>query len=173
MEKLLGLVVATLLTAASAAAQEPAMPPSHMHHLGQDSAFTSMQARGKMVMGVDQSASTHHFDSLPDGGRIELQANGDDTVALRAIRRHLRGIARAFAAGDFSSPMLVHAEKVPGTGVMAERRASLRYTYNDVPRGGAVRIRTRDPQALAAVHEFLAFQRKEHRASGTTMPGHE
>ncbi len=66
----------------------------------------------------------------------------------------------------------MHDQKVPGTGVLAERRHSLRYTYSDVPRGGEVRITTHDARALAAVHEFLAFQRKEHHAGGMTMPEH-
>jgi hypothetical protein len=38
-----------------------------------------------------------------------------------------------------------------------------------------VRITTTDPAALAAVHEFLAFQRADHRAAGhegMTHAGH-
>jgi hypothetical protein len=174
MEKRLAVVVAaTLIAAGGARAQQPATAPGRMHQHGGDTAFAGMQARGKTVMGVDQYASVHHFDSLPDGGRIELQASGDDTAAVRAIRRHLRGIAHAFAGGDFSSPALVHAQQVPGARVMAARRRWLRYTYGDVPRGGAVRIVTRDSSALAAVHEFLAFQRREHHAGGMVMPGRD
>jgi hypothetical protein len=33
-----------------------------------------------------------------------------------------------------------------------------------LPGGGEVRIRTASPAALAAIHEFLAFQRMDHRA---------
>lgn len=164
------VVLATVLGAGSAFAQESGMPAGHMHQHGQDSAFAAMQARGKVVMGVDQYASTHRFDSLRDGGRIELRAKGNDPAGIEAIRAHLRGIARAFAAGDFSSPMAVHERAVPGAAVMAGRRGVLRYAYRDVARGGEVRIFTRDPQALAAVHEFLAFQRASHRAGGRAGP---
>jgi len=164
------VVLATVVGAGSAFAQEPGMPAGHMHPHAQDSAFAAMQARGKVVMGVDQYASTHRFDSLRDGGRIELRAKGNDPAAIGAIRAHLRGIARAFAAGDFTAPMAVHEQTVPGTAVMAARRLALRYAYRDLPRGGEVRIVTRDPQALAAVHEFLAFQRSGHRAGGRAMP---
>ncbi len=169
--KLLSVALAMGLAAVSAQAQEPGMPAGHMHHHGQDSAFAAMQGRGKAVMGVDQYASTHRFDSLRDGGRIQLQADAGDTAAVAAIRRHLRGIARAFAAGDFSSPGKVHAQQVPGTAVLAARRTTLTYTYRDLPRGGEVRIRSRDPQAVAAVHEFLAFQRREHHAAGRAPAG--
>ena len=117
-------------------------------------------------MGVDQYASLHHFDNLRDGGRIQLQAKAGDAKATATIRAHLRGIARSFAAGDFSDPMAVHARAVPGTAVMAAKKDGVRYTYRDLPRGGEVRIRSADPEAVRAVHEFLAFQRGDHRSPG-------
>jgi hypothetical protein len=55
---------------------------------------------------------------------------------------------------------------VSGTRIMAEKRAAITYTYADLPRGGEVRIRTADPAALKAVHDFMAFQRGDHRAGG-------
>src|SRR5690349_12590668 len=70
-----------------------------------DTAFTSLQERGRAVMGVDQYASVHRFDDLPEGGRIELTTSPLDTSSVAIIRRHLTGIAEAFAAGDFSDPM--------------------------------------------------------------------
>ncbi|MGH7129185.1 MAG: hypothetical protein ACREIV_11505, partial [Planctomycetaceae bacterium] len=38
-----------------------------------DSTFADLQSRGHAAMGVDQYTSTHFFQPLPDGGRIELQ----------------------------------------------------------------------------------------------------
>jgi hypothetical protein len=134
-----------------------------------DTGFAALQARGKIGMGVDQYTSKHRFDDLPDGGRIELQADPADTAGVRTIREHLRGIAQAFAAGDFRTPGFVHAGEVPGTAVMAARREHLRYDFGALPGGGEVRIRTDDPEALKAVHSFLAFQRGEHHAGGTSM----
>ncbi|HEU4699368.1 MAG TPA: hypothetical protein VFS40_09315 [Gemmatimonadales bacterium] len=143
-----------------------------MHHGGMhaaDSGFAALQARGQTAMGVDQYTSTHRFDDLPDGGRIELQRDPADTAGVRTIRAHLQTIARAFAAGDFTTPEFVHARAVPpGTDVMAARRDRIRYAFAPLPGGGAVRITTRDPEALRAVHAFLAFQRGDHRAGGTT-----
>jgi hypothetical protein len=100
---------------------------------------------------------------LPDGGRIVLERDVDDTAGVRAIRAHLRGIARAFAAGDFSASAAVHAMAVPGTAVMRSRHRAIRYEFRELPRGGEVRIVTRDSAAVRAVHEFLAFQRADHR----------
>jgi hypothetical protein len=126
-----------------------------------------MQARGEHVMGVDQYTSAHVFEDLPDGGRVILdRADAADTAAIATIRTHMRDIQAAFRAGDFTKPFAVHAQTVPGTAVMTQRRAAIRYEVSDRPRGGEVRIATSDPVAVAAIHEFLAFQREQHHAVG-------
>jgi hypothetical protein len=128
--------------------------------------FAELQERGRVAMGVDQYTSTHLFDALPDGGRIALQRNADDPAGVATIRQHLRDIAAAFAAGDFRIPGFVHAGEVPGTDVMARKRERIRYTYSDLPRGGELRLTTDDAEAVGAIHEFMAFQRLDHRAGG-------
>ena len=132
-------------------------------HSPADTSFAHMQERGKMAMGVDQYTSEHQFVDLPDGGRIELQRESSDTAGVHTIREHLKGIARAFAAGNFSTPGFVHAEQVPGTAIMRKERAAIQYRFEPLPGGGDVRIISRDNTAIKAVHEFLAYQRREHR----------
>ena len=128
--------------------------------------FSAMQTRGEHVMGVNQYTSAHVFEDLPDGGRILLErADPADTAAIRTIRAHMHDIAEAFRAGDFTKPFEVHAQAVPGTDVMRAKRTAIRYEPGDLPRGGEVRIKTADPAAIAAVHEFLAFQRSAHHAA--------
>jgi len=128
-----------------------------------DSAFAALQGRGQMAMGVDQYASVHHFDLLPNGGRIALQMKDGDSLATAQIRAHLKLIQHAFEAGDFSTPQFVHMRAMPGTGVMAARRAWIKYAYNDLPRGAEVRITTSDREALEAIRRFMAAQRGDHR----------
>ena len=120
-----------------------------------------------MAMGVDQYTSAHVFEDTPDGGRVVLdRAAADDSAGVTTIRAHMRDIAAAFARGDFAIPGFVHAREVPGTAAMAARRDAITYTPVDRPRGGELRIASRDPEAVRAVHEFLAFQRRDHRAAG-------
>jgi len=159
----IGATLALCLLASRADAQKPTRGHDSTSH---DTAFSAMQQRGRMAMGVDQYTSTHHFDALPDGGRIELQRDLDDSAGTAQIRAHLREIARAFKSGDFSTPAMVHLREVPGTKVMAEKRDVITYEVRDLPRGGEVRIRTADADARRAIHEFMAFQRSEHHASG-------
>jgi hypothetical protein len=72
----------------------------------------------------------------------------------------------AFGAGDFSMPMFIHMQTVPGASVMAARHELITYTESDLPNGGQLRITTTDSAALDAIHQFLAFQRREHHAAG-------
>jgi len=132
-----------------------------------DSGFAQMQSRGKLAMGVDQYTSTHRFDDLPDGGRIELQRDSTDTAGVRTIREHLSGIARQFAEGNFDNPAFVHAGNVPGSDIMRAKRSVIRYRFHPLPGGGEVRITSHDSQAVAAIHQFLAYQRREHHATGS------
>jgi len=162
-----------MLPGASLLAQDSSQAGhAHMDHAAHhpspaaDSGFAALQQRGAVYMGVDQSKAAHRFDALPDGGRIELQSTTGDSADVAAIRRHFQMIADQFARGDFETPFAVHAETVPGTAVMRERWEQISYQRSDLPRGAALRLTTRDPEALRAIHEFLAYQRKEHHAPG-------
>jgi hypothetical protein len=132
---------------------------------GGNGGFAGVQERGETAMGVDQYTSTHVFQPLPDGGRIVLQRDVPDANGTASIRDHMRHIAARFAEGDFRLPGFVHAQTVPGTDVMAARRSVITYAADTLPRGGEVRIRSTNPEAVRAIHAFLAFQRSDHRAS--------
>jgi protein-S-isoprenylcysteine O-methyltransferase Ste14 len=157
-------VIAALAAATMACRPEPAAT-RWAAAAAEDSVFAGVQARGKTAMGVDQYTSTHVFESLPDGGRIVLQRDQADSVGTATIRAHLRHIARAFAAGDFQLPGFVHAQPVPGTAVMKARRGAIRYTMDTLPRGGMVRLESADSAAVRAIHQFMAFQRHDHRVT--------
>jgi hypothetical protein len=132
-----------------------------------DSSYAAVQARGAMVMGVDQYTSHHVFEDLPDGGRIVLVRNDSaDTAGAMVIRRHLRSVADSFGKGVFSAPEAVHAREVPGTAEMARLRDQIVYIVSDRAGGGEIRMRSGDATAVQAIHEFLAFQRMDHRAAG-------
>jgi hypothetical protein len=59
----------------------------------------------------------------------------------------------------------VHDREVPGTAVMAKRRARITYSVAPLPRGGQLRLRSDDSAAVTAIHEFLSFQRQDHRSN--------
>jgi hypothetical protein len=153
-----------MLVACADRSREGAGAGAGADHVSADSAFTQVQARGHVAMGVDQYTSLHKFEPLPDGGRISLQRDPGDTAGVAQIRSHMDLIARAFARGDFALPGFVHDREVPGTAVMTARRTHIRYTADTLPGGGQVRLESSDSAAIEAIHGFLAFQRHDHRA---------
>jgi len=136
---------------------------THEEHLAQMKKEAEMKARGAAAMGFDQDTTTHHFRLFADGGAIEVSVNqAGDTAGLSQVRGHLREITGEFARGDFAKPLATHAEMPPGADVMTARKATLTFAYEDLPLGGRVRIVTTDATTLAAVHDFLRYQIREH-----------
>ena len=88
-------------------------------------------SKAATVMGFDQERTTHHFFLYDDGGAVDVSVKDTgDTKNREAIRSHLPHIATMFGAGNFDAPMLVHdSAHVPGTKVMAARKAWIRYQY--------------------------------------------
>jgi hypothetical protein len=130
----------------------------------QDSHQT-LSDRGAMVMGFDQDKTVHHFYLYQDGGAIDIAVKDvSDSKDRDGIRSHLPHIAQMFGAGDFDAPMFVHDSKdVPGTRVLTKQKDKIAYRYNETPMGGRVDIVTKDADALAALHDFLVYQIKEHQ----------
>jgi hypothetical protein len=113
--------------------------------------------------GVAHEGSVHHFLLAKDGGSIRLEVTDATQVEARdRIREHLQIVARSFAAGDFSLPMLIHDQVPPGVDLMKELEDAIHYSYAPTDGGGVVRISTQDPRALEAVHQFLRFQIQDH-----------
>jgi len=127
--------------------------------------------RANKGMGFDQARTVHHFRIERDGGAIEVVAKDrSDQETVSQVRRHLKHIDQAFANGDFSLPVFVHATEPPGIAVMKERRAVMVFSLEPLPAGGRVVVRTSDPRALEALHEFLRFQIREHKTGDPLTP---
>jgi len=161
----LGFTVAAILSPGSARPSEGGMEDCPMHAQRQASATRDEQsAREAKGMGFSQERTTHHFALTRDGGRIQVTVNAaEDQVTIGQVRSHLRQIAKAFKAGDFAIPTLVHDQTPPGVPAMRRLKSEISYAYLTQPDGAAVVIRSQNPEAVAAVQEFLRFQIREHK----------
>ena len=129
----------------------------------------SLDERGERAMGFSQTATVHHFILTPDGGRIQVEVrDASDASNRELVRQHLTQVARAFAAGDFDTPALVHARVPPGTDAMRRLKSEITYTYEETEAGARIHIKTNNAEALAAVHAFLRFQIEDHRTGDPT-----
>ena len=151
----------TLLLLALALATPPAA--QHQHPASHD--------RANQGMGFDQQKTTHHFLLQKTGGTIEVTAkHAGDKASTDQIRMHLRHIASAFAAGDFSLAIFIHDTTPPGVDMMKARREQLTVRYEEIGQGGKVVIQAADPAARDAVYEFLRFQIREHKTGDPLAP---
>jgi hypothetical protein len=170
---LLALVSLTLASTRGMSAQHPQMPAGMTHdaHLAQMKKDADLKTRGTAAMGFDQDAAEHHFVLLDDGGAIEAgAADADDSATRASVGRHLQEIARDFAAGVFDKPFATHAETPEGVPALKRLRHAITYGYEDTPRGGRVRISSRDGEAIAAIHAFLRYQIVEHKTGDALTP---
>lgn len=90
---------------------------------------------------------------------------------MQAIRSHLMHIATMFSNGEFSIPMFVHDQVPPGVPVMKDKHAEISYSFEELSAGGRVRIKTTNPDALKAIHQFLRFQIEDHRTGDSADIG--
>jgi hypothetical protein len=146
------------------AAQDMQSCPMHKDHANNSAQHRSeVEKHGDDAMGFPHDKTTHHFRLYADGGAIEVVVNDSkDSGDLQAIRSHLAHIVVMFSNGDFSIPMFIHRQAPPGVPVMKEKRAAISYSFEELPSGGRVRIKTTDQEALKAVHDFLRFQIEDH-----------
>jgi hypothetical protein len=125
--------------------------------------------RGDHVMGFSHDKTAHQFRLYADGGAIEAEATDSQDAASRdAIRSHFTHIAKMFAAGDFTAPMLIHVQNPPGTQEMKRLRDAIQYKLENTEHGGRIRITTKNAKALQAVHTFLRFQIADHQTGDST-----
>jgi len=162
------ITLAALLFSASAFSAtptpDPATCPLHEQHM-KDAAkhAADVDARHDTLV-ASHETTRHSFRLFADGGAIELRAtNPADAATIDAVRGHLHEITAQFVAKDFSTPAFVHGKQPPGIAEMTELHDSITFRYETLDGGGRIRMKTSDPRALAAIHDFLKFQVVEHR----------
>jgi len=167
------LIALLLYSGLQLGAQDMQSCPMHEEHLKAASQHQAdVEKHGDEAMGFPHDKTTHHFRLYSDGGAIEVTVNDSkDSQNMQAIRSHLAHIATMFSNGEFSIPMFVHDQIPPGVPVMKEKHVDISYAFEELPAGGRVRIKTMNPDALKAVHEFLRFQIEDHHTGDTTEIG--
>jgi hypothetical protein len=162
----ISLATALALLPAQATSSDQKMEdcPMHAQHQASGHSDQHSQELADQGMGFSQEKTTHHFVLARDGGQIQVTANStSDRATVDQVRSHLSHVAQAFRAGDFAIPMFVHGQTPDGVPTMQRLKSQISYAYEALPDGAVVVIRSRNPEAVAAVQQFLRFQIREHR----------
>ena len=160
-------LIATIpITSVSAIAYEGLMGEHQGGNMSQSqhqSESISMLERGDVAMGFNQSKISHQFKSTPTGGEILITAlNNSDIETIKQIKNHISIIQKEFSSGNFTKPFYIHAQDVPGTKIMSEKKDLIKYSINDINNGAILILETKDKELLYAIHQFMAFQGTEH-----------
>jgi hypothetical protein len=137
---------------------DPQKCPLHSKQAKVSSHHASVDEQGDQAMGFSHLKITHHFRMNSFGGTIGATANNPtDKISSDVIRSHLSHVAVMFANGDFSTPMFVPDGVPPGATTMKTVAGQHSVSIRRNPEGRKVRIESKDPAALAAIHDFLRF----------------
>lgn len=124
---------------------------------------SAMLARGDIAMGFDQNKIMHHFMATSTGGQIMIVAlDSSDSETIRQIKTHVLDIQQEFSQGNFTKPFFIHAQEVPGTKVMAEKKDLIEYSIKELDDGAILVLTTEDSELLQAIQQFMEFQGGEH-----------
>lgn len=148
-------------------AQDMQSCPMHKDHMKQDAKHQAdVEKHSDESMGFSHDKTVHHFFAYPDGGAIEVTVNDNkDSEDLQAVRTHLRQIVTMFENGDFS--MFVGSQAPPGVTEMKDKRKLISYSFDELPDGGRVRIKTGNHDVLNAIHDFVSFQIGDRQTADT------
>ena len=93
-----------------------------------DTTMMKMMERGDIAMGLNQDKIAHQFIGKPVGGEIIITAlNESDSQTISQIKNHVLDIQKEFSEGNFTKPFYIHAQEVPGTKVMTEKKHLIKY----------------------------------------------
>lgn len=142
------------------------MNHSQMSHMGMNMNMnqTEMMNRGDIGMGFNQTKISHQFVITPNGGKIIVTAlDNNDTQTIGQIKNHINDIQKLFSEGNFTIPFFVHAQVVPGTDVMKNKKDLIDYSIVELKNGSSLILTTYDKEVVDAISQFMKFQTAEHK----------
>ena len=72
-------------------------------------------------------------------------------------------IQKEFSEGNFTKPLFIHAENVPGTDIMNLKRDLIEYRIDDMKNGASLILFSDDKVLTRAINQFMRFQAGEHK----------
>ncbi len=120
-------------------------------------------ARGVHVMPFDLDKTQHIFSKTENGGIQQVIAkDAADSAQIALIREHLSALAARFDEGDFSSPMRIHGDTMPGVQDLQAGFKRIQFTYRELSNGAEIAYVSTNPKLIAAIHQYFDAQLSDH-----------
>ena len=128
--------------------------------------------RGTHVMPFDLEKTIHVFSKTPEGGIQQVIAKDkSDSEQIQLIRAHLSEISAEFSQGDYSKPMHIHGQDMPGLDVLKTASpGQVKIGYRELPDGAQIHYISQSPQLIDAIHQWFDAQLSDHARHA--VPGH-
>jgi hypothetical protein len=134
--------------------------------------LAEVEKRGREVMPFSLDKTFHLFIKTENGGLQKvIVKDKDDIEQIKLIRGHLLKISEDFKIGNYSDPIKIHGEQMPGLADL--RRAApgqLDVQYKELPTGGQISYSANKIQLIHAIHRWFNAQLSEH--AHHVMPSH-
>ena len=115
--------------------------------------------RASRVTGIDSDRVQRHFYVLKNGGAIEITAkDANDEATIKAIRTWLKKESDFFTKGNYESAAAIYGKAPESTIQLKKLRDEVNFAMVQEDNGAVLRMLTVNPQAKAAIHEYLKFQ---------------
>ena len=119
--------------------------------------------KGAKIMPFDLEQTVHHFQPLENGGlQMVTVKDPSNSTQMALIQTHLKEEAEKFHRGDFSDPVKIHGEHMPGLAALQTGAQHIDVQYTALPNGAQLRYSTKDPALVMALHQWFAAQRADH-----------
>ena len=121
--------------------------------------------QGASVMPFDLDQTTHIFEKTDSGGIQQVivkDANSADQIPM--IRMHLQMEASYFQQGNFSDPMALHGDSMPGVEALSQSAGKIKITYSELENGAQITYESDDAVTVEAIHQWFDAQVSDHGA---------
>ena len=137
-----------------------------------DDRLDEVVQRGSTVMPFNLDQTTHIFSKTEQGGLQQvIVKDSSNAEQIKLIRAHLSKISTEFIQGDFSNPIKIHGENMPGLAALRTAKpGQINIVYKELPNGAEIDYSSDDPTLLEALHKWFDAQLSDHARHA--IPGH-
>jgi len=138
--------------------------PAYAVEKASEKRLDEVAERGVHVMPFDLDLTTHIFSKSEKGGLQQIIAKDSSNMhQIQLIREHLTEISDEFQKGDFSKPVKIHDESMPGIKELRKAKPNqISIIYKDLRDGAEINYSADNPVLINAIHKWFDAQLSDH-----------